>query len=63
MLASLRVLHVDPSHAQAVLAAIEERPSSMTYQLAHDVTNEVWYECEYDEWKAADIWVIIAAVE
>jgi hypothetical protein len=34
MLAALRVLHLDSSHAQAVLAAIEEHPTLMTYQLA-----------------------------
>jgi hypothetical protein len=33
MLAALRVLHIDTSHAQAVLAAIEERLRSMAYQL------------------------------
>jgi hypothetical protein len=33
MLAALRVLHLDSSHAQAVLAAIEEHPTLMTYQL------------------------------
>lgn len=35
MLAALRVLHLDSSHAQAVLAAIEEHPTLMTYQLFH----------------------------
>jgi len=33
MLATLRVLHIDTSHAQAVLAAIDERLRSMAYQL------------------------------
>jgi hypothetical protein len=34
MLAALRVLHVDTSHAPARIAAIEERPYLETYQLA-----------------------------
>jgi hypothetical protein len=38
MLAALRVLHLDSSHAQAVLAAIEEHPTLMTYQLR-------WWAC------------------
>jgi hypothetical protein len=33
MLAALRVLHVDTSHTPAELAAIEERPSLLAYQL------------------------------
>jgi hypothetical protein len=41
MLAALRVLHLDSSHAQAVLAAIEEHPTLMTYQLAPDFAHEV----------------------
>jgi hypothetical protein len=40
MLAALRVLHVDTSHAPAGPAAIEERPP-MTYQLVGEGRGEV----------------------
>jgi hypothetical protein len=43
MLAALRVLHLDSSHAQAVLAAIEEHPTLMTYQLASIFREPGWW--------------------
>jgi hypothetical protein len=42
MLAALRVLHVDTSHTPAELAAIEERPLLMAYQLTGGYARDVF---------------------